>query len=91
MSYNYNKLSSAGRKEVRLSYEYKQKGLCYHCKEPLSGPPSDEIQNKPIKESLFPVGFFRNPIHLHHNHETGMTIGAVHCKCNAVLWQYHGE
>jgi hypothetical protein len=28
---------------------------------------------------------------LHHCHQTGLTIGAVHAKCNAVLWQYHGE
>lgn len=31
------------------------------------------------------------PVHLHHDHKTGLTIGAVHAKCNAVLWQYYGE
>ena len=44
-----------------------------------------------IHEELFPKNFFDHPIHLHHDHETGMTIGAVHAQCNAVLWQYHGE
>jgi len=44
-----------------------------------------------IKKSLFPRGFFGYPIHLHHSHDTGMTIGAVHAHCNAVLWQYEGE
>jgi len=30
-------------------------------------------------------------MHLHHNHETDMTEGAVHAYCNAVLWQYEGK
>ena len=44
-----------------------------------------------ITNSLFPPNFFKWPVHLHHSHDTGMTIGAVHARCNAVLWQYHGE
>jgi hypothetical protein len=41
--------------------------------------------------SLFPKNFLKWPVHLHHSHDTGMTIGAVHSYCNAVLWQYHNE
>ena len=44
-----------------------------------------------IDEELVPENFFKYPVHLHHSHYTGMTIGAVHANCNAVLWQYHGE
>ncbi|AGI61771.1 hypothetical protein VCO139_0016 [Vibrio phage VCO139] len=40
---------------------------------------------------LFPKNMFQYPIHLHHDHNTGMTIGAVHARCNAVLWEYYGE
>lgn len=43
-----------------------------------------------IDERLFPKGFFDHPVHLHHNHDTGLTIGAIHCYCNAISWQYHG-
>ena len=40
---------------------------------------------------LFPAFFLSHPIHLQHNHETNMTEGAVHARCNAVLWQYEGR
>lgn len=88
---NYNYLSSLERRQVREEYSRLQKGLCHHCDEPLAGPPADEVDAVDVDQDLFPVGFFRWPVHLHHNHNTGMTIGAVHAYCNAVLWQYHGE
>jgi hypothetical protein len=43
------------------------------------------------KISQFIKQILEDSVHLHHSHETGMTIGAVHARCNAVLWQYHGE
>lgn len=55
------------------------------------GPPPEKITSKPINWKLFPKEFLKNPIHLHHSHDTDMTLGAVHAYCNAVLWQYHGE
>ena len=88
---DYRILSSRERREVREMYIEEQKGNCHHCGTPLSGEPSGAIMALPVKKSLFPPNFFKNPIHLHHSHKTGMTIGAVHCQCNAVLWQYHGE
>ena len=68
-----------------------QKGLCYHCKRNLLLSPPKEIMDKAINWSLFPPNFTKWPHHLHHSHETGMTLGTVHAYCNAVLWQYHGE
>lgn len=88
---NYKKSSWIIRKQAREEYIALQNGLCYYCGEPLSGPPNKEVEGAYIKTKLFPEGFFQYPIHLHHDHNTGMTIGAVHSKCNAVLWQYHGE
>jgi hypothetical protein len=32
-----------------------------------------------------------HPVHLQHSHVTGLTEGAVHAFCNAVLWQYEGR
>ena len=43
------------------------------------------------KSSTFPQNFLQYPIHLQHNHDTGMTEGAVHNYCNAVMWQYEGR
>lgn len=88
---NYEKLHFTERKKVREEYVRLQKGLCHYCGNPLSEDATDEVMTKKINKSLFPDSFFKWPVHLHHNHETGMTIGAVHCHCNAVLWQFHKE
>ena len=88
---DYTRLSMYERRTVREEYIRIQGGNCSHCKSPLSGMPSPTVRSMKVRESLFPEGFFDWPVHLHHNHVTGMTIGAVHAYCNAVLWQYHGE
>lgn len=88
---NYNNIHWTERKKVREEYVRLQKGLCSHCGMPLSGKPLRDIRELPVDKGLFPPNFFKWPVHLHHNHDTGMTIGAVHARCNAVLWQYHGE
>ena len=88
---DYRKLHFTERKKIREEYVRLQNGLCIYCKEPLNGPERKDIQEKTVRKELFPKDFFKWPIHLHHDHRSGMTIGAVHCKCNAVLWQYHRE
>jgi len=88
---NYDEISPSERRKVRLEYMKLQDKLCYYCKTKLFGDPSKEVQDKYINTKLFPDGFFNYPVHLHHNHDTGMTIGVVHDRCNAVLFQYHGE
>jgi len=88
---DYNSLHWTERKKVREEYIKVQNGLCHYCGNPLDGEPSEEVKAKRITEKLFPESFFKWPVHLHHCHNTGMTIGAVHNKCNAVLWEYHGE
>ncbi len=50
----------------------------------------EDITDKKINWKLFPENFLKYPIHLQHNHDTGMTEGAVHNYCNAVMWQYEG-
>jgi hypothetical protein len=87
---NYNILDSVERTLVREAYITQQKGKCVHCKENLDTPTS-LISKYTINPTLFPPHFFKYPIHLHHNHATGMTIGAAHCHCNAILWQYHNQ
>ena len=88
---NYNLLTQKERREIREEYVRLQKGLCAYCGKPLSGEPRKDIAEKPINKDLFPQNMFKYPVHLHHNHKTGMTIGAVHCYCNAVAWEYDGE
>lgn len=88
---NYDNISQAERRLVREEYTRIQGGDCAHCDQPLTGNASDEVMSKHINASLFPPNFFKWPVHLHHSHDTGLTIGAIHSHCNAVLWQYHGE
>lgn len=75
--------------DVRSEYVRIQGGKCHHCGESLGKKSELKILNR--HRSHFPENFFKYPIHLHHDHETGMTIGAVHNMCNAWLWIYEGE
>ena len=88
---NYETLTPQERRMVREEYVRRQDGKCAHCGEPLSRSAAKRVMNMPINAKLFPLNFFKWPVHLHHCHGTGMTIGAVHCHCNAVLWQYYGK
>jgi len=88
---DYTKLSPAQRRQVRLRYIKLQNGTCIHCGQSLKNSPSKLILGSKINWELFPPDFEAHPIHLHHNHLTGMTVGAVHMRCNAYLFQYKGE
>jgi hypothetical protein len=87
----YTLLDYKQRKEVRLQYISEQEGMCCYCKEKLDSDPPSHIISKKINLKLFPTGFLNSPVHLQHNHDTGMTEGAVHAYCNAVMWQYEGK
>ena len=76
---------------MREQYTEEQKGKCIYCGKSLSNPPPKIITDKFINWSIFPPNFLKYPIHLQHNHKTGMTEGAVHSYCNAVMWQYLGK
>lgn len=88
---NYGAASSRKRKEARETYIRIQKRLCWHCKEPLDQPPEQLVLLATINLRLFPRGMLDHPIHLHHSRTTGLTLGAVHGRCNAYLWQYLGQ
>jgi hypothetical protein len=88
---DYTMLPTREKKAVREQYIKEQDGKCWFCGEPLDGPPAEKVQNAPIIWQLFPPGFQKNPVHLQHDHDTNLTEGAVHMKCNAFLWQYLGK
>lgn len=87
----YSSLTASQKKIVREKYGTIQQNRCWYCGNELSGDPTEVVMALKINRKLFPFGFFKNPVHLHHDHDTGLTIGAVHSRCNAMLWQYHGE
>jgi len=85
---DYTKLNVINKRLVREQYATEQDGKCFYCNTELDKEPH---KTKWINLRLFPKGFMNNPIHLHHDHKNGMTLGVVHAYCNAVLWQYEGE
>jgi hypothetical protein len=87
----YDNLKPYQRIQIRKEYIKRQKGLCYYCKHTLSEQAPLSVRRKKLQRGAFPRGFWKYPIHLHHSHDTGLTLGAVHNYCNAVLWQYHNE
>jgi hypothetical protein len=88
---DYTKLTPSQRREVRLQYIQEQNNKCYYCNEDLNKEAPFHIKDKNIDWTLFPPNFLQHPIHLQHNHNSGMTEGAVHSYCNAVMWQYEGR
>lgn len=88
---DYDSLAPHEKRPVREEYVRLQGGKCAHCAADLTGPPPEKIAALWINRKLFPETFFKWPVHLHHDHDTGLTIGAVHNTCNAVLWQYQGK
>lgn len=87
----YDEISTRQRRLVREAYISRQEGLCQYCKNSLKDQPAPKVEGSYIKKVLFPPNFFKHPVHLHHCRKTGWTIGAVHAKCNAYMWQYLGE
>lgn len=84
----YSKLSQSQRRDVRLRYMALQENKCCYCNKLLSEDSSPEVLSKLVNEKLFPEHFFSYPIHLHHHHDTDLTIGTIHAYCNAVSFQY---
>lgn len=87
----YDDISSSERRLVREQYIAEQNGCCMWCKESLDSDPPKRITDKKIDLQLFPIGFLNHSIHLQHDHQTGLTEGAVHAYCNAVMWQFYGR
>lgn len=85
---DYTKLTWQERRSVREEYVRVQQNKCFYCEETLDWTAPKRITDKPINWNLFPPKFMDYPIHLQHSHESGMTEGAVHNYCNAVMWQY---
>lgn len=85
---DYTKLTLYERKLVRDMYVAQQHKLCMYCGTSLYQKPPVHITKHTIDWNLFPPNFLQYPIHLQHCHKSGMTEGAVHAYCNAVMWQY---
>lgn len=88
---NYGSLHWKERRKVREQYVKEQNNKCFYCNSFLFKRPPAHITEMEIDWDLFPENFLKYPIHLQHSHESGLTEGAVHAYCNAVMWQYEGR
>lgn len=70
----YDSLTPNQKKSARNEYRKLQKGKCWYC-------------GKSLRRNMYPV---KHPVHLHHSHRTGLTLGAVHEFCNMMLY-LHGD
>jgi hypothetical protein len=84
----YDKLTWKQRAAARTQYTKLQHYECLYCGGSLYQKPPLEIREIPIDWDLFPPAFLKYPVHLQHNHETGLTEGAIHSFCNALIWNY---
>ena len=100
---NYTTSNSYTRRKVRLQYIALQRNKCCYCGHPFSNEqPTDMVDRiRPYYKALLAVAFqpldspierlFTHPIHLHHSHSNGETIGAVHAVCNYILLAEHNQ
>ena len=84
-------LSASERRKERKRLTKVQNGKCWLCGASLRQKPTIAIRRLPLNKGLFPKGFFSHPVHLHHDHTTGKSVGVVHALCNGVLWEYFGQ
>lgn len=87
----YDKLTSIERGAVRQQYSRLQNWSCFFCGTSLWHDAPQELRDLPIDWDLFPEQFLKYPVHLQHDHNTGLTEGSVHAYCNAFMWQYFGR
>jgi len=87
----YREMTPKARRIMRNEYVEEQGGMCFFCGEPLADPPPDHVHKKKLNMKLFPPNFLSHPVHLQHDHVSGLTEGAVHAYCNGVWWQYNGR
>jgi len=85
----YEELTPFQRRAVREQYAMLQRHECAFCGGTLYENAPQELRDLPIDWDLFPEGFLDYPVHLQHNHDTGLTEGAVHSFCNAFMWNYY--
>ena len=90
----YRDLNTNQRRKLLDEYVEHFRGRCLYCHLKLDGKPSrivrdsaDEIEwdNLPGGKE----GFLKNPVHLHHDHETGLTLAPIHALCNAHSWEFY--
>jgi transposase-like protein len=89
----YDDLNWKQRLKLRDRYVEHFHGVCMYCHEQLDSEPASIVRDSTDEIAWdvspgFKEGFLKNPVHLHHDHNTGLTLGPVHALCNAHSWHF---
>jgi hypothetical protein len=90
----YSDLNTSQRRKLRENYVVHFQGRCIYCDEPLNDKPHEFVRAK-ATSIWWPnlpggrKGFLSNSVHLHHDHETDLTLGPVHALCNAHSYHFY--
>ncbi len=90
----YRDLNSNQRRKLRDEYIEYFNGRCMYCDELLDDEPHEFVRQSADQIDWDDLaggkeGFLKNPVHLHHDHQTGLTLAAIHAMCNAHSWHFH--
>lgn len=91
MKHYYSKMTPNDRRNLREQMARAQGDECWYCTAPLYMTPPVHIGNYKYNKRSFPPNMLKYPVHLHHDHETDICLGAVHAKCNVYMWEVEGK
>ena len=90
----YRDLNGNQRRKLRDEYVEHFRGRCLYCGRQLDDKPSSVVRQAAdaIEWNNMPggkEGFLSNPIHLHHDQITGLTLAPIDALCNAHSWEFY--
>lgn len=80
----YSSLSGERLSAVKDAYICLQRERCWLCGDNLYELPKYIVDNPNYMGLCYNQLAEQTPLHLHHNHDTGLTLGVAHAECNII-------
>lgn len=80
----YSSLSGERLAVVKEAYICLQRERCWLCGGNLYELPNHVVDNPNLIGLCSSQLAEQHPLHLHHNHDTGLTLGVAHAECNII-------
>jgi hypothetical protein len=78
----YSSLSGERKSAVISAYICLQRERCWLCGDSLYELPTFIVENPKLMALSYNELAEEHPHHLHHDHDTGLTLGVTHAECN---------
>lgn len=78
----YSSLTGERKSAVKEAYICLQRDRCWLCGDDLYDPPKFLVENPNYMPLCGNQLAEHSPLHLHHDHKTGLTLGVTHAECN---------